>query len=87
MLFTFLAPLIVYYIKNVLETYFYSSSIACQKKRADWILRIFTFNDKNALYLPIITTRLFLRVGDQGLIQLVIKPFDISQTFAIVGLS
>ena len=42
--------------KRVLESYWCSSSIVWQEKRADWILRIFTFNDKNALYLPIITT-------------------------------
>ena len=29
---------------------------ACQEKRTDWVLRIFTFNDKNPLYLPIIST-------------------------------
>ena len=87
MSFTFLTVLIVYYIKRVLESYWCSSSIACQEKRADWILRIFTFNDKNALYLPIITTlQSFFRVSDQGLIQLEIKPLDISQTSRIVGL-
>ena len=46
----------MYYIKKVLQNYWCSSSIACQEKRAVWILRISTFNEKNALYLPIITT-------------------------------
>ena len=32
---------------------------ACQEKRTDWVLRIFTFNDKNPLYLPIISTLQF----------------------------
>ena len=34
---------------------------ACQEKRTDWILWIFTFNDKNPLYLPIISTLQFFR--------------------------
>ena len=51
-----LTPLTVYSIKNVHETYWYCSSKACQEKRKDWILRIFSFNDKNPLYLPIIAT-------------------------------
>ena len=54
----------------------------------DWILRIFTFNDKNPLYLPIILTlHFFDGQSDQGVIYLGIKPVDISQTFRIVGLS
>ena len=40
--------------KMVHETYWGSSSIACQEKGTDWILRIFTFNDKNPSYLLII---------------------------------
>ena len=37
--------------------------IARQEKRTDWILRIFAFNHKNPLYLPIISTlSFFLRV-------------------------
>ena len=68
MLFTFLTTLIVYFIKKVNETYWYSRSIACQEKRTDWILRIFTFHDKNPLYLPIVSTLYsFMRVkSDQG---------------------
>ena len=34
-------------------------SITWQEKRPDWILRIFTFNNKNTLYLPIISTLKF----------------------------
>ena len=52
---TFLTILIVYSIKKIHENWC-SSSIACQDKRTDWILRIFTINDKNPLYLPIILT-------------------------------
>ena len=47
---TFLTTLIVYFIKKVDETYWCSSSIACQEKIADWVLKILTFNDKNPLY-------------------------------------
>ena len=84
---TFVTILIVYSIKKVPENYWCCSSIACQEKRTDWILRIFTFNDKNRLYLPIISTRQFFgSQSDQGIIQLVIKPFDISQTSRIDGL-
>ena len=54
MLFTFLTTLIVYSIKKVHENYWCSSSITCQEKRTGWILRIFTFNDKNPLHFPII---------------------------------
>ena len=55
-LFTCLTTLIVYSIKKVHRNYWCSSSMACQEKRTDWILRIFTFNDKNPWYLPIILT-------------------------------
>ena len=58
-LFTFLTTFIVYSIKKVHENYWYSNSISCQEKKTDWILRIFTFNDKNPLYLPIISTLQF----------------------------
>ena len=88
MLLTFLTTSIVYSIKKVHVTYWCTSSIACQENRTDWILRIFTFNDKNPLYLPIILTlHFFDGQSDQGVIHLVIKPVDISQTFRIVGLS
>ena len=89
MLFTFLITLIVYSTKKVHETYWCSSSIACQEKRTDWILRIFTFNDKNPLYLRIILTlQLFFEgQSDQGVTQLVIKLLGISQTSRIVSLS
>ena len=64
-----------------------SSSIACQEKRTAWILRIFTFDDKNPLYLPIILRlQFFSGQSDQGVTQLVIKLFDMSQTSRIVGL-
>ena len=45
--------------KKVHETYWCSSSMTYQEKIADWILRIFTFDDKNPLYLTIITTLQF----------------------------
>ena len=74
--------------KKVHENYWGCSSIACQEKGTDRILRIFTFNDKNQLYLPIfLTLHFFEGQRDQGVTtQLVIKPFDISQTSRIVGL-
>ena len=63
-------------------------AIACKEKRTDWILRIFTFNDKNPLYLPLISTLQFFKgQSDQGVTQLVIKPFGIFQTSRIVSLS
>ena len=72
---------VVHFIKKVHETYWCSSSTACQERRTDWILRIFPFNDKNQLYLPIILTIQFFEVqNDQAVTQLVIKPFSISQT-------
>ena len=87
MLLSFLTTLIVYSIKKVHENYWCCSSIACQEKRADWILRIFTFNDKNRLYLPIISTlQFFESQSDQGVTQFVIKSFGISQTSRTVGL-
>ena len=55
MLFTFQTTLIVYCTKKIHETYWCSSSIAYQEKGTDWILRIFTSNDKNPVYLPIIS--------------------------------
>ena len=54
---------IVYSMKKVNKTCWYSGSIAYKEKRTDWILRIFTFNDKNPLYLPLILTlQLVLKV-------------------------
>ena len=63
----------VYSIKKVYENYWCSSSKAFQKKRrTNWILRIFTINDKNPLYLPIISTLQFFEVeSDQRVTQLV----------------
>ena len=73
--------------KKVHENYWCCSSMACQEKGTDWTLRIFTFNDKNRLYLPIISTLQFFEgQSNQGVTQFVIKPFDISQTSRIVGL-
>ena len=46
-LLTFLRDLMVDSTKMVHETYWCSSSIAFQERRTDWILKIFTFNDKN----------------------------------------
>ena len=37
----------MYSIKKVHKTCWYSRSIVCKEKRTDWILKIFTFNDKN----------------------------------------
>ena len=65
--------------KKVHENYWCCSSIACQEKGTDWILRIFTFNDKNRLYLPIISTLQFFEgQSDQAVTQLVIKPSEIT---------
>ena len=41
--------------KKVPESYWCSSSIACQDNATNWILRISTFNDKNPLNLHIIS--------------------------------
>ena len=49
--------------KKVHETYWYSSSKACQEKITGRILRILPFNDTNPLYLRITSTPCsFLRV-------------------------
>ena len=72
--------------KKVHETYWFSRNIACHEKRTYWIIRIFTFNDKNPLYLPIISRELFEGQSDTRVTQLVIKPFDISQTSRILSL-
>ena len=89
MLFTYLTTLIVHSIKKIHETYWCYSSISCREERTEWIFRIFTFNDKNSLYLWIILTLQFLfeDQSDQGVTQLVIKPFGISQASRIVSLS
>ena len=87
MFFTFLITLIVYSTKKVHKPYWCSSIIACQGKRTDWILRIFTCNEKNPLCLPtILTLQFFEGQNDQGVTQLVIKSFGISQTLRIVRL-
>ena len=73
--------------KKVNKNYRCCNSIACQEKGTDWVLRIFTFNNKNRLYLPMISTLQFSeRQSSQGVTQLVIKPFEISQTPRIVSL-
>ena len=78
----------MYSIKKFHEPDWCSSSIAYQEKRTDCILRIFTFNDKNSLYLPIILTLHFFEgQSDQGVTQSVIKLFGISQPSRIVTLS
>ena len=88
MLFTFLTTLIMCSIKKVHETFWYSCSIACKEKKTDWIVRIFTFNDKNPSYHSLISTLQFFEgQSDQGVSQLVIKPFGIFQTSRIVSLS
>ena len=46
-------------MKKVHKNHWRSSSIACQEKKTEWILRILSFNDKNPLYIPIILTLQF----------------------------
>ena len=88
MLFTFITTLIVYSIKKVHKTYWCPSSIAYQEKKIDCVLKIFTFNDKNPLYLPIVLILHFFEgQSDLGVTQSVIKPFDMSQSSRIVSLS
>ena len=78
----------VYSIKKINETYWCSSTIACQEKITDWILIIFTFNDKNPLYLRIISILQFFQgQSDQAVTQLVIKRFVKSQISRIVSIS
>ena len=48
-MFTFVTTLIVYSMKKVHENYWCSSSIACQGKRTDCILKIFLFNDLKSM--------------------------------------
>ena len=78
----------MYSTGKVLETYWCSSSITCQEKGQDWILRILTFNDKNPLYLPIFQHFFssFEGRSDLGVIQLVIKSSGIRQTSRVVSL-
>ena len=51
----------VYSIKKVHEISCCSSSTAYQEKSTGWILIIFTSNDKNPLYLPLICTLHFFK--------------------------
>ena len=76
-------------MKKIHENYWWSSSIACQEKRTDCVLRIFLFNDKSPSYLPIILTLQFFEgQSDEEVTQLVIKPFGIShQSSRIVSLN
>ena len=72
-------------MKNVHETYWYCNSQACQEKRKDWILRIFSFNDKNSLYLPIIATFHVAIMGRYGVfIILIIIIIIITITIIII---
>ena len=59
MLFISLTTLTVYSIKMVHEIYWRSSSITCEEEKRNWILRIFTSNDKNPLNFCIISTLQF----------------------------
>ena len=59
MLFISLTTLTVYSIKMVHEIYWRSSSITCEEEKRNWILRIFTSNDKNLLNFCIISTLQF----------------------------
>ena len=86
-LFTSLTTLIVYSEKRVQETYWCSIRIPCQEKIRDWILTIFTFNDKDPLNLCVILTLQFFEgQSEQGVTRLVLKPFGISQISRIVSL-
>ena len=49
----------MYSTKKVHETYWCSSSITCQEKGQDWILRILTFDDKKSFISPHISARQF----------------------------
>ena len=53
-----------FYNNKAHETYWCFSSIAYQDKKTDWILRIFTFNDKNPFLLSPYNfdTSFFLRI-------------------------
>ena len=65
-----------------------SCSIVFKEKRTNWKLRIFTFNNKNPLYLPLILIiQFFEGQSHHGVIQLVIKRFGIPKILQIVSLS
>ena len=50
-------------------------------------LEFYFFNGKNQLYLPIISELQFFEgQSDQGVTQLLLKPFGISQTSTVVSL-
>ena len=49
----------VFYKKSFMKLIGAPAAEHAKKKRTDWILKIFTFNDKNSLYLPIIWTLQF----------------------------
>ena len=86
-LLTFLATLMVNSIKKVRESFWCSCSITCKGKRTDWILKIFTFNNKNPLYLPLISTLQFFEgQRHKGLTQLATESFGMPQ-WRIVSLS
>ena len=65
-LITFLTTLIVHSIKRFYETYRCTSSMACQEKRTDWILRIFPFNDPQS---PFAHYQRCLQVSQTGSLQ------------------
>ena len=44
------------------ETFCCFRSIACKRRRTDWILSIFSFNNKNSLYPSLILTFQFSEV-------------------------
>ena len=53
MFFSFLTTFIVYSMENLLENYWCSRTILCERKRTDLILLIYTFNDEKTLYLTV----------------------------------
>ena len=87
MLFFFPINLIVYSTKMVHENYRCSRSITSQEKRTDWILRNSLVMKKiNNISLKFWHFSFFDSQSDQGITQLVIKPFGISQALRIVSL-
>ena len=82
--------LIVYDLKSVNENYWCSSSAACQEKKTDWTPRLFSFDKSQMIKVHYISPQFWHfsfseAQNDQGVTQLVIKPFDIFLASKIVG--
>ena len=56
------------------------------KKKKNKLDRIFTINDKNPLYFPIISTLQFFEVESDQSNSISHEPFDISQTSRVMDL-